>query len=126
MGDGIFLDDLDGGRLVILKIGGVVPVWVEGDELGLRIQQVRRRDRLFRNLVHTGQQVLQRGRTIRPSADFIYAVAVCRLHKEHGIRNRSAAVGVPFHHCQIRPAVIFQNDGTVFAGEEFHMVLFRV
>ena len=61
MGDGVFLDDLNGGRLVIFKIYGVVPVGIEGDQLWLRVHQIRRRDRLFRNLVHAGQQVLQRG-----------------------------------------------------------------
>ena len=57
------------------------------------------------------------------STDFIYTVAVCRLHKEHGIRNRSAAVGVPFHHRQIGAALVFQVDGAVPAGKELNVVL---
>ena len=122
MGDGIFLDDLDGGRLVIFKIGRPVPVGIEGDKLGLRVQQVRRRHRFFRNLIHAGQQVLQRGRPIRAGADFIYAVAIRRLHDEHGVRNGGAAVGVPFHYGQIGPLVVFQADRAVFSGEQLNMV----
>ena len=46
-GDAVYLLDGKGGLFVVLEIDGVVPVGIEGDQLGLRIHEIRGGNRFF-------------------------------------------------------------------------------
>ena len=53
-GDAVHFVDGESGFLVVLKIYRPVPVGIEGDQLGLRVHQIRGRHRLFGDFVHAG------------------------------------------------------------------------
>ena len=126
MGNGIFLDDFDGRGLVVFKIHIPVPVGIEGHELGLRIQQIGRRHRFFGYLIHRGQEVGNRGGAVRPGLDLGNGMAVRATHQEYRPLNGRATICVPFPDGQIGSLIVFQHDGAVFAGKQFHMVFLGV
>ena len=123
MGDGVFLLDGDGGPLVVFKIHIPVPVRVKRDQLRVGIREVGRRHRLFRDLVHAGQQVLHRGGAVRPGGHFGHAMAVLPLDQKHRAGDWRAGVGVALVDGQVGTLVILQADGGVLAWEQLHMVL---
>ena len=125
-GDAVHLLDGQGGLFVILKINRSVPVGIESDQLAGGVQQIGGGHGFLRDLINTRQEILQGCRSVCPCLNFIHAVAVRRLHQEHGIRHGLPGVRVPLHHRQVGPDVVLQNDGGGSARKQLHMALHRV
>ena len=122
----IFLDDLNDGPLVVLEVGGVIPVRVQRYQLAGRVRQVGRGNRFFRNFVHAGEQILQHGKARAVRLDLIHRMAVRRPDSEHCVLNRRSVVCVIFIDIEVGPLVVLQHDSAFLSGEQLHMMFFQV
>ena len=123
MGDGIFLDNLDGRPLVVLKENLPILVGIEGHKLVGRVLEVGLRDGFLRNFVHAGEQILQSALAVRAGLDLVDAVAVCGLHQENRVGDDLAGVRVPFPDDEVGPLVVLHPQLGGLVGEQLYMVL---
>ena len=125
-GNGVFLDDLNDGPLMVLEVGGVIPVGVEGHQLGVSVLQPGGGHGFFGNFIYPRQEVqqLRAARAVR--LDLVHGVPVRRFDQKHGIGHRLPAVRVVFVDIQIGPLLVFQHDSAFFSRKYLHMVLFQV
>ncbi len=126
MGDLVFLDDLDGGPLMILKVYVPISVGIERNQLGFLRQQIGLRHRLFDDLYHAGQQIFHHGDAVFIGFRLGNGMAVCALHEEDGMGDRLSAVRVPLMDDQIGAFFIGQGDRAGPPGEQFHMILLGI
>lgn len=126
IGNSVFLDNFNHGPFVVLEIGRMIPVGVEGDKLGGRVLQPGRRNGFFRNFVYARQQILQHGESCAVRFDLVHRMAVRRPDSEHCVLNRRSVVCVIFIDIEVGPLVVLQHDSAFLSGEQLHMMFFQV
>ena len=108
---------------MVFKENLVIPVGVQRHQLGRGVHQPRGGNGLFRNLIHTRQEIVQRGLALAVRLDLIDAVAVRRLDQKHRIRDRLPGVGIVLIDNQVRALLVLNRQSRSFAREQLHMVL---
>ena len=122
-GHAVHLFDGQAGLLVILKINRVVAVGIERCKLAGSVQQIGGRYGLLRDLIHTGQQVLQLRLALAVCLDLVNAMAVCRPDFKHGVSDGFAGVSIMLIHDEVGTLLVLHGQGAGLAGEQLHVVL---
>ena len=125
-GDGVLFDDLNDRPLMVLEVGGVVPVRVEGDELAGGILQPGGGHRFFGNFIYPRQEVLQLGAARAVRLDLVHAVPIRRADGENGVLDWLPAVRVIFIDVEVGSLMVFQHDSADLPRKQLHMMLFQV
>ena len=104
----------------------MVAVGIERCKLAGRVQQIGGRHRLLRDLIDTGQQILQLCLALAVRLDLVNAVAVCRPDFKHGVGDGFSGVSVMLIYDEVGTLLVLHGQGAGLAGEQLHVVFSHI